>query len=102
MSTRKLLLRTCRSGDKVGTWVQHQERARLACRLATTSSIYKSPLTADRNLAHTLLEILHETVDPKLLSLCKKIPKLTQLAPDFTATLAPCHERNHLLITLLW
>lgn len=66
--------------------LQHQERACLACSLATTSNIHKSTPIADRNLAHTLLEKLDGITDPKLLSLCKEIPKLTQLAPGFTAS----------------
>lgn len=80
--------------------LQHQDRACLACSLAWTSNTCKSTPRADRNLAHTLFEMLGETANPKLWSLCKEIPNLTQLASDFTASLAPCHQRNHLLITL--
>lgn len=78
--------------------LQHQEKVCLACSLATNGNTRNSTLIADRNLAHTLSETLDKITDPNL-SLCKKNHKLPPAlyftAPDFTAGLAPYHQRNH-------
>lgn len=62
---------------------------------ATTSITHKSIPIAGRNLDYTLLEMLGETADPKLI-ICNEIPNFTQLAPGFTVSLVPGHQRNHL------
>lgn len=63
--------------DKAGTWATASGE-QPGLQHATTSITHKSIPIAGRNLDYTLLEMLGETADPKLIT-CNEIPNFTQL-----------------------